>query len=244
MGTRRQQRSGTRHRHSWCSGTPSGAARVYATCIGVNDDIFCVRRLQISGETAKWVGSCVREILSIDVFALTSWSGASFVACHGECKADELAGPIRACMRRELGMRLVVLLEFLKNRWCRCCILRCSWAPSHDWNHCARTHFVMVLLPPWSWAGLQLVRCPALCSVEHRGSDLTTSFLALALALFDCRGGSKENYKFFIIFLGREFASFCMPNLPPVLTWHFWAYLPSPWWLGGLVWHYIIIFIY
>jgi hypothetical protein len=48
---------------------------------------------------------------------------------------------------------------------------------------------------------------PALCSVEQRGSDSIPSFLALAPALFDCRGGLKENYYFFIIFFGREFAS-------------------------------------
>jgi hypothetical protein len=54
----------------------------------------------------------------------------------------------------------------------------------------------------------------ALCSVEQRGSDSTISFLALALALFDCRGGSKENYIFFIIFLGREFASLLHDKSP------------------------------
>jgi hypothetical protein len=42
--------------------------------------------------------------------------------------------------------------------------------------------------------------------MEQRGSDLIQNLLALALALVDCRGGSKENYEVFITFLGQEIA--------------------------------------
>jgi hypothetical protein len=55
------------------------------------------------------------------------------------------------------------------------------------------------------------------CSVEQWGSDLNLSFFALALALFNCKGGLKENYKFFIIFLARELLPFYTTKILPAL---------------------------
>jgi hypothetical protein len=47
------------------------------------------------------------------------------------------------------------------------------------------------------------------------GVGLQPFFLVLALALFDCRGGSKENYRSFsIIFLGQGIASLLLDKTP------------------------------
>jgi hypothetical protein len=55
----------------------------------------------------------------------------------------------------------------------------------------------------------------ALCSIEQRGSDYKNSSLVLALTLFDCRGGSKENYRSFsITSLGQGIASLLHDKTP------------------------------
>jgi hypothetical protein len=77
------------------------------------------------------------------------------------------------------------------------------------------------------------------------GVGLQPFFLVLALALFDCRGGSKENYRSFsIIFLSQGIASLLHDKLLPAFLWYFWIYSPSTQYLGGLVYNDHIIFIH